>query len=142
MSNVQLVADLYEAFGRGDIPSVLAAFDPKIEWHQAEGHPYEPEGKPWFGPDAITQNLFVKLGAEWDGFTVTPKEFYDAGDAVVVEARYTGVYKATGKSLDAQVCHVWKLSDGKLTSFQQYVDTAQLQEITGIRIGERDVVQT
>jgi hypothetical protein len=66
MSNVQVVADLYEAFGRGDIPSVLAAFDPKIEWHEAEGNPYEPEGKPWFGPDAITQNLFVKLGAEWE----------------------------------------------------------------------------
>lgn len=83
----------------------------------------------------------MKLGAEWDGFTVTPKQFYDARDVVVVEARYTGVYKATGKSLDAQVCHVWKVSAGKLTSFQQYVDTAQLQDVTGIRLESRDVVQ-
>jgi uncharacterized protein len=59
-------------------------------------------------------------------------EFYDAGSVVVVEARYTGTYKGTGKNLDAQVCHVWKIRDGKVASFQQYVDTAQLQEVIGV----------
>jgi ketosteroid isomerase-like protein len=52
---------------------------------------------------------------------------------VVVEARYTGTFKETGKALDAQVCHIWKLGDGKVTSFQQYVDTAQLQDVEGAR---------
>jgi uncharacterized protein len=56
----------------------------------------------------------------------------DAGSVVVVEARYTGTYKQTGKSLDAQVCHVWKIRDGKVASFQQYVDTAQLQDVFGV----------
>jgi ketosteroid isomerase-like protein len=51
----------------------------------------------------------------------------------VVEARYTGTYKATGKKLAAQVCHIRKLRDGKITSFQQYVDTAQLQEVAAAR---------
>jgi ketosteroid isomerase-like protein len=49
--------------------------------------------------------------------------------------RYTGIYKATDKGLDAQVCHVWKLTNGKIKSFQQYIDTAQLQEVTGTRLG-------
>jgi uncharacterized protein len=44
----------------------------------------------WHGPDAVLQNLFMRLAAEWDGFTVRPGEFHDAGSAVVVEARYTG----------------------------------------------------
>jgi ketosteroid isomerase-like protein len=34
------------------------------------------------------------------------------------------------------VCHVWKLSNGKATSFQQYVDTAQMQEAMGTRDAE------
>lgn len=139
MGNVEILRDAYEAFGRGDIPSVLASFDPNIEWREAEGNPYEPEGKPWIGPDAIVENLFMKLGSEWDNFTVTPREFYDAGEVVVVECRYTGTYKATGQSLDAQVCHVWKLSNGKATSFQQYLDTAQLQEVMGARVGAQPV---
>jgi uncharacterized protein len=132
VSNIQLMQDLYDAFGRGDIPTVLGAMDPDIEWREAEGNPYKPDGKAWLGPDAVLNNLFIKLGTEFDGFTVHPVEFYDAGPVVVVEARYTGTYKPTGKSLDAQVCHVWKIRDGKVASFQQYVDTAQLQDVFGV----------
>ena len=83
-------------------------------------------------PSAVA-DLSMRLATEWDGFTVTPGEFYDAGPAVVVEARYTGTFKQTGHDLDAQVCHIWKLRDGKVTSFQQFVDTAQLQDVEGAR---------
>jgi ketosteroid isomerase-like protein len=41
--------------------------------------------------------------------------------------------RANAKSLDAQVCHVFKVRDGKVTSFQQFVDTAQLQDALGAR---------
>jgi ketosteroid isomerase-like protein len=133
MSNVQILKDLYAAFGRGDIAAVLAGFDPKIEWREAEGIPYRPSGEPWIGGDAILQDLFMKLPADWDNFAVTPRDFYDAGDVVVVEARYTGTFKTTGKRLSAQVCHVWKVNNGKLTSFQQYTDTAQFQDVMGAR---------
>ena len=134
MSNVQLVKDAYEAFGRGDVPGVLARFAPNIQWREAEGHPYQPTGEPWIGGEAISQNLFMKLATEWDGFKVAPKTFHDAGDTVVVEARYTGGFKGTGKSLDAQVCHVWKVRDGKIVSFQQYTDTAQWRAVVGLAI--------
>jgi uncharacterized protein len=128
MSNVQLARELYDAFGQGDVNIVLGAMDANIEWREAEGNPYQPSGDAWIGSDAIMQNLFIKLATEWDGFTVHPKEFHDAGDTVVVEGRYTGTYTKSGKSLDAQFCHVFKFRDGKLTSFQQFVDTAQLQD--------------
>ena len=78
----------------------------------------------------------MRLATEWDGFTVTPNEFHDAGGTIAVECRYTGAYQATGKGIDAQVCHVWKFRDGKATSFQQYVDTAQMQEAMGTRDAE------
>ena len=133
MSNVQLMRDLYDALGRGDMPTTLGAKEAGIEWREAEGNPYEPSGKAWQGPDAVLQNLFMRLATEWDGFTVHPGEFYDAGSVIVVEGRYTGTYRQTGKQLDAQVCHVWKIRDGKVTSFQQYVDTAQLQDVEGTR---------
>jgi hypothetical protein len=133
VSNVQMMRDLYDALGRGDIPAVLGAMDPDIEWREAEGSPYEPAGNAWRGPDAVMQNLFVRLATEWDGFAVHPREFYDAGRAVVVEARYTGTFKQTGRKLDAQACHVLKVRDGKITSFRQYMDTAQLQDVDGAR---------
>jgi hypothetical protein len=52
---------------------------------------------------------------------------------VIVEGRYTGSYKATGKSADAQFCHVFKVKDGKVVSFQQFVDTAQMQGVMGVK---------
>ena len=141
MGNVDVLRGMYEAFGRGDIEAVLASFGPQIEWRQAESNPYEPEGKPWIGPDAIVENLFMKLGQEWDSFTVSPREFYDAGEAVIVEGRYSGSYKATGKSIDAQFCHVFKLREGKVTSFQQYLDTARMQDVMGARLETPQAVQ-
>jgi uncharacterized protein len=132
MSNVQLVREAYDAFGRGDISTVLGLMDPGIEWSEAEGNPYQPSGEAWKGPDAIVENLFLKIAEDFDGtFVIQPKEFHDAGDTVVVEGRYVGTNKKTGKQLDAQVCHVFKIRDGKVTSFQQFVDTAHLQDVMG-----------
>ena len=131
MSAVELLSDLYESLGKGDVPGVLGSMDESIKWREAESNPYRPTGEPWVGPDAIVDNLFVKLAEEWDGFTVHPLSYHDAGDVVVVEARYTGTYKDTGKPLDAQVCHVWTVNDGKVVKFQQYVDTAKMKDVMG-----------
>jgi ketosteroid isomerase-like protein len=133
MSNVQLAKDIYAAFGRGDIPTVLAAFHPEIEWRQAEGNPYKTDGAAWVGPQTVLEELFMRLGSEWEGFTVNVQRFHDAGEDVVMEGRYTGLYKPSGNSLDAQMCHVLRFRDGKLSSFQQYVDTGQLQKVMANR---------
>jgi uncharacterized protein len=128
MSSVQTARAVYDALGRGDVAAVLAAFDSNIEWRPAEGHPFQPDGKPWIGRDAVTENLFVRGATEWDGFTVTPDAFHPAGDTVVVEGRYRGTVRASGRRVDAQFCHIWRLRGGKMQSFQQYMDTAQVRE--------------
>jgi len=133
MSGVDLLQSVYEAFSRGDIPTVLGAMSTEIRWSEAESNPYMPSGEAWVGPDAVLSNLFIRLGTEWDGFAVHPRSFHDAGSSVIVEARYSGKFKATGRSMDTQVCHVWDIEDGKLTRFQQYVDTAKLQDVMGAR---------
>jgi ketosteroid isomerase-like protein len=132
MENVTLLKSLYGAFGKGDIPAVLGLMSPDIKWYEAESNPYRPSGEPWVGPEAVLNNLFMRMGAEWEGFTIHTRSFYGAGDSVIVEARYSGTYKPTGKSIDVQVCHVWDVKDGKVTRFQQYVDTAKLQAAMGV----------
>lgn len=131
MNNVDLVQGLYGAFAEGDVPTVLGGMDADIHWREAEGNPYQPSGAAWVGADAIVGNLFMKLASEWDGFSVHPGSYHDAGDTVVVEGRYTGKYLATDANLDSQFCHVFKFKDGKVTSFQQFTDTAQFQKAMG-----------
>jgi ketosteroid isomerase-like protein len=125
--SADLLKGLYEAFGRGDIGAVLGAMDPSMIWRPAEGSPYVSEEGAWVGPNAILENVFMRLGTEWEGFRVTPATFSDAGERVIVEGRYTGTYKATGNAIDAQFCHIWDVKNGKITAFQQYVDTGQMQ---------------
>ena len=52
-------------------------------------------------------------------------------DTVIVLGRYRGACKATGSAIDAQMAHVWRVADGKLAAFQQYVDTLQVARATG-----------
>src|SRR5436309_14984623 len=105
----------------------------RLSFVLAEGHPYSPNGQSWRGPEAVTQNFFMRAGGEWQNWKVQIRELLEMDDSVVVEGRYTGVYKPTGKNMDLQVCHVWRLREGKVISFHQYLDTAHLQEIMGKR---------
>ena len=122
--NVALIRNLYAAFGRGDIPAVLAAMSPDIVWNEAENYPYA-DGNPYRGPEAILAGVFARIGSEWDGFAAVPEEYIDGGDTIVVLGRYRGTYRASGRSMDAQMVHVWRLADGRITRFDQRVDTLQ-----------------
>ena len=129
--HVTRVKELYEAFGRGDIPAVLAAMDGGIEWYEAEGNPWSP-GRPFVGPQQVVEGVFQRIAAEFDGFEVRPTRFLGDGDSVVMEGRYRArSHKTTGEPLDAEVVHVWDLRDGKIVRFHQYVDTRQLAHVMG-----------
>lgn len=120
MRNLSIIQGAYAAFAKGDVPAVLGILNADIAWTEAEGFPY---AGTYHGPNAVLESVFMRLGAEWDGFAVAPAEFIDGGDAVVALGKYSGTYKATGKSFQADFAHVWKLRDGKVIRFVQYVDT-------------------
>jgi ketosteroid isomerase-like protein len=124
---IMIVKDIYRAFARADMASVLAAFDAGIEWRLAEGHIYAPEGGAFHGVREVAEQFFARLGPEWENFVVAPARMHEAGDTIIVEGRYTGQHKRTGNLLDAQFCHLWTLRDDKVIRFQQYMDTAQLR---------------
>jgi hypothetical protein len=120
-SNTDTIRAVYAAFAAGDIPAVLGALAPDVRWTEAEGGPY---GGVSVGPQAVLDDVFMKLGGEWDGVSATPREFVAEGDTVVALGGYRGTYEATGKGFEAPFAHVWKLRDGKAVSFHQYTDTA------------------
>ena len=124
--SVEFLKGLYAAFGRGDVPAVLGGWADDIEWNEAEGMPY---GGVYRGGDAVVQSVFGPIATDVEGFAVTPEEFVGSGDTVAAIVRYTGTGKATGKSLDVPVVHVWDIRDGKLRRFRQYIDTVKFAEV-------------
>ena len=133
MNHVETVRFIYERFARGDAPAILALFDERIEFRLAEGHPYQPESEPWIGGKAITDNFFSKAGADWEDWAFHIDVVVETADTVVVEGRYAARYKPTGRALDAQGCHVWRFRGGRISSFHQYVNTARVQDVMGVR---------
>jgi ketosteroid isomerase-like protein len=50
------------------------------------------------------------------------------GDTVISVGSYEGRYKATGKVARARFAHVWTLRDGKVSRFEQIVDSATFNQ--------------
>ena len=120
MTNLDKIKAVYDAFAKGDIPTVLEVLSADIEWTEAEGFPYSGT---YHGPNSVLDNVFMRLATEWDAYAAAPAEFIDGGDTVVVLGTYSGTYKATGKGFRAGFAHVWRIKDGKAVSFVQYTDT-------------------
>ncbi len=121
---VNSVRGMYEAFAKGDIPRIIAALDPQVEWWEAENFIYA-DKNPYVGPNTVLQGVFLRIVDEWENFTVSPIDILDAGDTVVGRGYYSGTYKKNGERIEAQFAHFFTFRNGKVVKFQQYTDTAQ-----------------
>lgn len=119
-ANVDVLRKLYDAFGKGDVATVLGAMDEKIDWQEPTGLPFENQ----VGPQAVGENIFGAVTTQLDDFSATPDEMIDGGDIVAVTGKYGGKGAANGVALDAEFVHVWRFGpDGKITGFRTYTDT-------------------
>jgi len=127
--NIQVIDKLYNAFETGDMPTVLGSMHPDIEWNEAEGNSLA-DGNPYIGPDAILNGVFARLGANHEYFNLEDIKLHNmSDDKVLATLRYDAKVKDTGKSYNAQAAHLWTLNtDGKISAFQQYVDTKKLAD--------------
>lgn len=123
-ANAAFVESLYDAFAQGDVETVVAGLAQDIRWTEAEGFPY---AGTYTGPDAVLEEVFARLGSEWDGYTAAPEEFVADGDKVVVLGQYSGTYRETGRSFEAPFAHVWTVRDGEAVRFRQITDTELVQ---------------
>ncbi|RKS98442.1 hypothetical protein C8C88_0176 [Flavobacterium sp. 123] len=121
MTNLEIIKSTYEgktSEENGKNLDKYAAED--IYWTEAKGFPY---AGTYIGIENITKNVFSRLGSEWINYKFTPEDYIASDDKVVAYGTYTGTYKITNKSFTARVAHVWKLKDGKIISFEQFVDS-------------------
>jgi len=113
----------YAAGDAGDLAGMLAPFADDIIWTEAAGFPL---AGTYIGPAAVAENVFGALQRDWEGYAVAIDELIDAGDTIVGLGTYSGTYKATGKSFQARVAHIWRVKDGRAIRFEQITDTAEI----------------
>lgn len=119
----KIIRDFYEKLASGDAAGALGLMAPDIDW-TTMWH-YKVEGR---GPAAVAEGLFKPLIAEWASFSLVPTEFVTEGQTIVSLGDFKGVHGATGKHAEARYAHVWTVSDGKIQTFRQYIDTLAISE--------------
>jgi ketosteroid isomerase-like protein len=122
-NNAATVASMYEAFGKGDIATILANVDESCNWIGAGGG-YLPQGGTYRGQEA--GNFFKNLneGVEFTSFN--PLAIHNISDTEVVAfGNMSGNSRTTGKSSSSDwVMHFKFNDDGKLVYFQDFFNTA------------------
>ena len=128
-SDMEIITDLYRSFSTHDMKAVKNALDKNIEWYEADHFPYA-DGNPYMGPDAVITGVFSRISNEWENWKITDLKVYEmANGNVLGTGRYQAKCKKNGKTINAQFAHLWKVNNGKVTNFRQYVDTKQIADV-------------
>ena len=122
--NLKLIQDVYEAFGRGDLPAILGSLTDDVEWNHPRGDQI-PWGGQRRGPEEVT-GFFVALGQTIDVEQFQPQRFHADGDTVIVFGRERMRARATGRSYENEWSHEFVIRDGKIAKFTEYTDTAAI----------------
>lgn len=126
--NVATVKAIYEAFGRGDLPAILAHLHEDVCWEEWEGSQAQAAGVPWLLPRkgrAGAAEFFGIIGQfRFDGFEV---HSLMAGDhQVAAEVTVDCTIPSTGAHLRDQEIHLWTFDEaGRVVRFRHYIDTAK-----------------
>ncbi|MCC7346462.1 MAG: nuclear transport factor 2 family protein [Variibacter sp.] len=123
--NIALVQSLYEAFGRGEIASIVKASAPTVDWCMVGTESDYPGFVPRTGPAGV-QEFFRHVAELWDFSEFTPQEFFASGDTVVVLGQYAAKLKKNGRSVRSEWVHVFAIRNGRLVKFREFTDTAQV----------------
>jgi ketosteroid isomerase-like protein len=122
MNHVATVQQMYEAFGRGDVPAILGHLADDVNWDQdAPGY-----GIPVYEPGvgkAHVERFFSTLVQELEFLKFEPTNFLSGGNQVAVPIDVEVRVKATGTTVKALEVHLWTFrEDGKVTRFFHCID--------------------
>jgi ketosteroid isomerase-like protein len=120
--NLEIVRRGYEAFGHGDLDTLLGLFDDQIEW-VTPGPADLPTSGRRTGKEQVAQ-FFGTINDLFDIQRFEPREMIAQGDRVIVLGEESATIKATGKVLDNSWVHAFTLRNGRVVAFQEYLDTA------------------
>ncbi len=121
------IAELYEAFGRGDVPAILSKLADDVRWEHWDDNTAQREGvthlQPRTGRDGVAE-FFAVIGAiQFHAFEVRGLA---AGDDLVVADIAIDATLPSGGRLRDEELHAWRFDDdGLICGMRHYVDTAK-----------------
>jgi ketosteroid isomerase-like protein len=125
--NVELVRRGYEALNRGDLGLLLDQLDDDVVTYRGT-----PLGDTFYGKEGYLTAAadWVEDFAEW---SITPEDFIDAGDHVVVRVAQEARGDHSGVRVTAVYWFVHTVREGQIVRFGMFVTKDEALEAAGLR---------
>ena len=126
--HIEQIRQRYDQFSLGDIRGATQDWADDIVWEGGNSADL-PMGGTHHGKAAALGVLASDV-AVWDEFTMSPDEYFEAGDTVVVLGH--SAIKKDGQSATTAFVHIWRWSGDQISHFQLVTDTLQLAQMLGL----------
>jgi ketosteroid isomerase-like protein len=126
-ANLATVAEIYEAFGRGDVDTILGHMSPHVAWESWSEHTGQRADVPWMrprtGPDGVAQFFGEVAKLQIHDFRVLDML---AGERQVAVEVYIDAETPEGRRYADEELHLWSFDgEGKVVRMRHYTDTAK-----------------
>ncbi len=132
--SIELVRQVYDAVGRRDVTSILALYDPDVEFYFAPGTlaDHIGGGGTYRGHEGL-RAFDSDLRLAFENFETTYEELIDAGERVVSVSRYRARGRG-GIEVDGPLQFgVWTIRDGKITRVAWFATRDEAVESAGLQ---------
>jgi ketosteroid isomerase-like protein len=119
--NIKIVQQLYSAFTKPDINTIIGLLSADVEWGEPE-NPFNPAGGTRHGHQGFLEWLNIGKQAE-DILILELKKMLTDEDSVAVLGYTKCRAIPTGKTYESDFIHLITIKAGKVTKFQEFFDT-------------------
>lgn len=134
---------IYAAFGRGDVPAILAVLDQHVAWEAWDDNHAAVAGVPWMQPRTGPSGagaFFAVIGAGLQIHDFRVRSVMVGHGEAAVEVEIDATVVTTGRRYRDEEIHVWTFNDaGKVVRFRHYLDTAKHIWAAGVADARRGV---
>ena len=127
-ANVSKLQEMYAAFSRGDVDTILRNVTDDCDWGTES---VIASAVPWYivryGREGVG-DFFSTLASEVDFQSFVPSVFAGTGDRVFVKLDYEYKFRKNGRSAATGAVHEFTFRDGNVARFRAYEDTAAVKE--------------
>lgn len=120
--NIETIQEMYEAFGRGDVPFILLKLTDDVNWVS-----HLDSVVPWsgnFSGKTRVKAFFEAIFQSVDVEAFEPQEWVANMDTVVSVGEFACRVRATGKRARTRWVFIWKFREEKICSYEQFHDPA------------------
>jgi uncharacterized protein len=130
--NVETVKEFMRLFEKGDRDAWREYFDPDVVWDTSASN--MPPAGVFHGHEGVERFFRDWLGT-WRDYEVATREFFDAGDSVVIVFRQRGTGRESGVQIERDFFGVYDLRGSKVVRYRMYESRDQALEAAGLSDG-------